>query len=87
MRDAIGLVVEHIRIQGIKIFQHIVLQDLCMQRCYTIDAMRTHDGQMSHVDLSVFDDGDIVYDITMSVMRELETETTIDLFDDHIYAR
>ena len=42
---------------------------------------------MRHIDLSVLDDGDIVHDIAVSVVRKLETETAVDLLDDHVDAR
>ena len=54
--NAVGLVVELLREHLIEVLELLLLQDLGMQGCYTVDGIAGHDCHIGHPDLSVIDD-------------------------------
>ena len=69
MRDAVGLVIELIRVQPDKVVEQIVDQNVRMQLRDAVDTVGTDDCQRSHVDLIVFQDRDAVSHVAL--IREL----------------
>ena len=49
-RDAVGLVLELLRLQRVKVLEEVVLQDLRVDRRDAVDGRGPHDGQVGHVD-------------------------------------
>ena len=51
--NSIGLIIELLRHQLIEIFQLLILQNLRMQPCHTIDRISRHNRKMRHLHLTV----------------------------------
>ena len=82
--DAVGHVLELLRMHGICIVEHVLLQDLRVQRGHAVDGIAGADAQVGHADLAVPDDGhlgDLVH-IAAEVLLQLALITGSDLLED-----
>ena len=84
--DTIRLVIEFLRHHLIEIFQFLVLQDLCMQLCNTVDRIACNDRKMCHLNLTVHQDRHLLYFlfITRILCSYLLDKAAVDLLDDLI---
>ena len=89
LRDAVGLIVELLRHHLVEVFQLLILQDLSMESCHAVYGEACRDGQMSHLDLAVIDDGHLLDLLIVAriLSLDLQDEPAVDLFDDLIYTR
>ena len=85
----IGLIGELIRIHLIEVMKCYLLQDLCMQGCYTVDGITTNDCKICHAYLTVIDDCHASDTIVISRETGLDIldKSTVDLFYDLIDTR
>ena len=82
--DTICLVVELLRHHLIEVFQFLILQDLCMQLCNTVDRITCNDCKVCHLHLAVHQDCHLLnlFFITRILCSYLLDETAVDLLDD-----
>ena len=87
--DTIGLVVELLRHHLIEVFQFLILQNLCMQLCNTIDRITCNDCKVCHLHLAVHQDCHLLnlFFITRILCSYLRDETAVDFLDDLVNTR
>ena len=89
MRNAVGLVREAVREARVELVQRRILEDLRMDFGDAVDAVAAEDGQMSHVDLAIPEDGDVAGSrfIARIEAADFFEPAVVDFFDDEVNAR
>ena len=87
-RNAVGLVVEFLRIDLIEITERIVLDDVAVDFCNAVHRERSDYGQICHTDVSFMYDTDGIDEIVLlSHFNQFAFKLTVDLFNDHVDSR
>ena len=63
VRDAVGLVVEHLGIELVELLEGVALQDVGVQRRDAVDGVAEDDGQVGHAHLAVPQNGGVAQDV------------------------
>ena len=87
LSDAVGLVIELLRHHLIEVLQLLMLQDLGVQSRHAVYREAGYDSQMSHLHLSVIDDGHLadLLLIARIFLLDLDHKAAVDLLDDLVY--
>ena len=82
--DTVRLVVEFVRIHLVEILQFLFFQDFRMQPCNTVYRIAACNGQMSHLNLAVIDDGHFADFLLVAriFIVDLLDESAVDLLND-----
>ena len=82
--DTVCLVIEFFRVHLIEISQLLFFQDLCVQLCHTVYRVAAGDSQMSHLHLSVIDNGHLADLLLISRIfcLDLLNKSPVDFFND-----
>ena len=89
MRDAVGLVVEHLRIVFVEIMQRRCLQNIGMNLGHAVDAVTADNGQACHMHHAIFEDGHGLYlgIVVRIAVAHIFEMTAVDFLDNHVDAR
>ena len=83
--DPVSLVVELLRVHIVEVLQRMFLQDLGMKSCDTVYGEAGADSHISHLDLSVMNDGHAVHlALVIELPEDIKAETSVDLLYDII---
>ena len=87
--NTIGLVVEFLRHHLVEILQLSLLQDLSMQFSHTVYRITCHDCQMSHLYLTVHDNGHLLnlLIVVRVLFLDLNDKSAVDLLYDLVNTR
>ncbi len=87
--NSVSFVVEFLRHHLVEILQLLILQNLRVKPCYTIDRIAGSDGQMSHLHLAVHDDGHLLHFVIIVriFLLDLNNKSPVDLFYDLVNTR
>ena len=88
VRDAVGHVVEALRVHPVEVLEDALPQDLRVQFGHAVDRMRADDGQIRHVYLPVADDAHLADALPVAGVDLpcLAAEPLVDLLDDGVNA-
>ena len=87
--DTVCLVIEFFRVHLIEISQLLLFQDLCVQLSHTVYRIAAGNSQMSHLHLSVIDNGHLadLFLISGIFCLDLLNKSPVDLFNDLVNTR
>ena len=89
MRDAVGLVVEHLGIELVELVEHGLLENRGVQRGDAVHGVAEDDGEVRHADLAVPEDRGLGEHLLPVVegLRELLAEAAVDFLYEHVESR
>ena len=87
--DTVGFIVKFLRKQFIEITKFLLLKNLCMQSCHTVDRISGNNCKICHLHLSVVENCHLAH--LLLIIRifctDLFYKTAVDLIHDLIYTR
>ena len=86
--NTVCLVIKLLRHHFVEILQLLMLQDLCVQSCHTVNRVACCNCKMCHLYLSVIDDCHLadLFLITGIHLLDLQDKSAVDLLNDLIYS-
>ncbi len=87
LSDSVGLIIELLRHHLVEVLKLLILQDLCVKPCHTIYRIACSDCKVSHLHLSVIDNGHLadLLMIARILLLDLLDKAAVDLLDNLIH--